>query len=83
MATGKDSVNVVGVEKPEKGKTLSTNKKDGDESESGSGFWFRIKLIFSCITSRSKVDSSLNATTVVGNLFLPLYYMTKFVCESV
>lgn len=63
MATGKDSV---GVEKPEKGKTLSANKnckRDGEESESG--FWFRIKLIFSCITSRSKVDSSLNATTTV------------------
>lgn len=63
MATEKDSVKVVGVEKPEKGKTLSANKRDGDESESG--FWFRIKLIFSCITSRSKVDSSLNATTTV------------------
>ncbi|XP_013618118.1 PREDICTED: probable receptor-like protein kinase At5g15080 isoform X2 [Brassica oleracea var. oleracea] len=66
MATGQDSVKVVGVEKPEKGKTLSANKngkRDGEESESG--FWFRIKLIFSCITSRSKVDSSLNATTTV------------------
>ncbi|KAJ0245387.1 Protein kinase domain-containing protein [Hirschfeldia incana] len=62
MATGQESVKVLGVEKPEKGKTLKNgNKKDGDGSESG--FWFRIKLIFSCISSRSKVDSSLNATT--------------------
>uniref|UniRef100_A0A1J3IDF9 non-specific serine/threonine protein kinase n=1 Tax=Noccaea caerulescens TaxID=107243 RepID=A0A1J3IDF9_NOCCA len=68
-ATGQDSVKVVeklGVEKPDKGKMLSKKKnvkKDGDESESG--FWFRFKLMFSCISSRSKVDSSMNATTVI------------------
>ncbi|CAH2045039.1 unnamed protein product [Thlaspi arvense] len=69
MATGKDSVKEVeklGVKNPEKGKVLSKKKnvkKDGDESESG--FWFRFKLMFSCISSRSKVDSSMNATTVI------------------
>ncbi|CAH8310940.1 unnamed protein product [Eruca vesicaria subsp. sativa] len=57
MAIEKDSVKVVGGEKHEKEKTLS--------KQSESGFWFRIKLIFSCISSRSKVDSSLNATTTV------------------
>lgn len=73
MATGEDSVKVVeklGVEKVEKGKNLSKKKnvkKDGDESESESGFWFRFKLLFSCISSRSKVDSSMNATIVIGN----------------
>ncbi|XP_024006737.1 probable serine/threonine-protein kinase PIX7 isoform X2 [Eutrema salsugineum] len=69
MSSGKDSVKVVeklGAEKPEKGKMLGKKKnvkKDGDESESG--FWFRFKLMFSCISSRSKVDSSMNATTVI------------------
>lgn len=71
-ATGQDSVKAVeklGVEKPEKGKMSSKKKnvkKDGDESESG--FWFRFKLMFSCISSRSKVDSSMNATTVIGKI---------------
>ncbi|CAL9248225.1 unnamed protein product [Arabidopsis halleri] len=70
MGTKLESFKVVeklGVEKGEKGKMLSkkTNvKKDGDESESG--FWFRFKFIFSCISSRSKVDSSMNATTVIA-----------------
>lgn len=77
MATGEDSVKVMeklGVEKFEKGKKMLSKKKnvkkDGDENESG--FWFRFKLMFSCISSRSKVDSSMNATAVIGNLFLPL-----------
>lgn len=79
MVTKPGSVKVVeklGVEKAEKGKMLSkkkNDKKDGDDSESG--FWFRFKFIFSCISSRSKVDSSMNATTVIGKIsfFLLLY----------
>ncbi|CAN8266039.1 unnamed protein product [Cochlearia groenlandica] len=64
MYTGKEPVKV--VDKLEKVKTLSKKKnvkKDGDESESG--FWFRFKLMFSCISSRSKVDSSMNATSTI------------------
>lgn len=70
MATKLESFKVVeklGVEKGEKGKMMSKKKnvkKDGDESESG--FWFRFKFIFSCISSRSKVDSSMNATAVIA-----------------
>ncbi|RID43451.1 hypothetical protein BRARA_I00313 [Brassica rapa] len=50
MGTGQDSVKVMAVvDKPEKEKVLSKKKN---------GFWFRFKLMFSCISSRSKVDSS-------------------------
>lgn len=63
MGTGQDSVKVMGVvDKPEKEKN---------------GFWFRIKLMFSCISSRSKVDSS----TLVGNnnnLFLQVCFVSLF-----
>lgn len=58
MGTEQDSV------KPEKGKVLSKKKN---------GFWFRIKLMFSCISSRSKVDSS----TLVGNNNLSSSLLTK------
>ncbi|KAL0855989.1 hypothetical protein Bca101_061142 [Brassica carinata] len=61
MATGQDSVKVMGVEKHKTGKVLSKKK-----NESESGFWFRLKHMFSCISSRSKVDSSMNATTVIA-----------------
>ncbi|KAF8044890.1 hypothetical protein N665_6073s0001, partial [Sinapis alba] len=62
MATGQEeSVKVMGVEKHEKGKKMLSKKKN----ESESGFWFRLKLMFSCISSRSKVDSSMNATPVI------------------
>ncbi|KAJ0252975.1 Protein kinase domain-containing protein [Hirschfeldia incana] len=60
MATGQDSVKVMGMEKHKNGKMLSKKK-----NESQNGFWFRIKLMFSCISSRSKVDSSMNATAVI------------------
>lgn len=69
MGTGQDSVKVMAVvDKPEKEKVLSKKKN---------GFWFRIKLMFSCISSRSKVDSS----TLVGNnnnLFLQVCFVSLF-----
>ncbi|XP_010531802.1 PREDICTED: probable receptor-like protein kinase At5g15080 isoform X2 [Tarenaya hassleriana] len=65
MGTASDSEKV--AEKSEKWKNLNKKKndrKDFDEREGG--FWFRIKFMFGCISSRSKVDSSMSATTITA-----------------
>ena len=70
MGTGQDSVKVMAVvDKPEKEKVLSKKKN---------GFWFRFKLMFSCISSRSKVDSSTLVGNNNNNLFLQVCFVSLF-----
>ncbi|RDX75441.1 putative serine/threonine-protein kinase PIX7, partial [Mucuna pruriens] len=38
-------------------------KEDGDVEEEDTGCWFRLRFIGSCISSRSKVDSSVSGTS--------------------
>ena len=47
-------------------------KEDGVVEEEETGCWVRLRLFGSCISSRSKVDSSVSGTsTNCGNLYFP------------
>lgn len=59
-----------------KSKSKNKLKKSDDEDEEGtsSGCWNRWKLIGSCISSRSKVDTSISGISGKFNQF-PIYYL--------
>lgn len=64
------------VEKSKGGK----KKKDEDDSGEDTGCWIKLRFIGSCITSRSKVDSSVSGTsTNYGNF--PIF--AKFVLRII
>jgi len=52
------------VEPWDVGKSKGRKKKKGDEEVegAGSGCWFRLRFIGSCISSRSKVDTSVSGS---------------------
>lgn len=62
-------------------------KKDDDieEEEEVTGCWVRLRFIASCISSRSKVDTSISGTsTHCGKILLSLsYYSFHYMVEAV
>lgn len=54
--------NDVKVESWEVGKSKGRKKKDGGEEETGC-CWVKLRFMASCISSRSKVDSSISGTS--------------------
>lgn len=65
------------------GKSKGRKKKDGD-SEEETGCWIKLRFIGSCMSSRSKVDSSIssisthcgNALTCSFNFYLFIFYIS-------
>eukprot|EP00262_Sarcandra_glabra_P008400 TRINITY_DN2191_c0_g2_i3.p1 TRINITY_DN2191_c0_g2~~TRINITY_DN2191_c0_g2_i3.p1 ORF type:complete len:478 (+),score=78.37 TRINITY_DN2191_c0_g2_i3:787-2220(+) len=61
MGLGPDSVHVEAWADPGKSKA-NKKKKDVGEDEETTGCWIKFKFIGSCISSRSKVDTSISST---------------------
>lgn len=69
MGLGPEDVKLEGWGSVGKGKDKGTNKKKSEAREGETGCWIKFRLMVSCISSRSKVDTSISsASTHCGNL---------------
>ena len=62
MALNPDSVKVKNSNERSKSKKNKKNQGN-DKDEEDRGCWFKLRLLGSCMPSRSKVDSSLSGTS--------------------
>lgn len=68
MGLGPDEVQLEAWDSVGKSKEKGRRKKKKDEAREETGCWIKFRLMGSCISSRSKVDSSISsASTHCGN----------------
>lgn len=76
MGFGSDVAKVETWADVEKSKEGRKKKKEEDDSGEDTGCWIKLRFIGSCITSRSKVDSSVSGTSTN---YGTLSFLSKFV----
>ena len=81
VGAGNGKVETWDVYRKSKGmKKKKRNKEvhDGDKEEEESGCWFRFRFIGNCISSRSKVDSSISGTSAHCGKLLAIICLKLF-----
>lgn len=67
-----------------KGRKKKKKNEDGIVEEEETGCWVSLRFLGSCISSRSKVDSSVSGTsTHYGNLSVLGKLLVPMICSSV